>query len=73
MVRNLVGSLVFIGQGKQSTDWMLELLATKNRRLAAPTFAADGLYLVGVRYDARWGIPGMKGSIAGMMPAWIGA
>jgi len=73
MVRNLVGSLVFIGQGKQSTDWMLELLATKNRRLAAPTFAADGLYLVGVRYDARWGIPGMKGSMAGMMPAWIGA
>lgn len=73
MVRNLVGSLVFIGQDKQSTDWMLELLATKNRRLAAPTFAADGLYLVGVRYDARWGIPGMKGSMAGMMPAWIGA
>ena len=73
MVRNLVGSLVFIGQGKQSIDWMLELLATKNRRLAAPTFAADGLYLVGVRYDACWGIPAMKGSMAEMMPAWIGA
>ena len=73
MVRNLVGSLVFIGQGKQSIDWMLELLATKNRRLAAPTFAADGLYLVGVRYDARWGIPGMEGSMAKMMPVWIGA
>lgn len=73
MVRNLVGSLVFIGQGKQSIDWMLELLATKNRRLAAPTFAADGLYLVGVRYDARWGIPEMKGSMAEMMSAWIGA
>ena len=57
MVRNLVGSLVYIGQGRQPVAWMDELLAMKDRRLAAPTFAASGLYLVGVRYEAHWGLP----------------
>ena len=57
MVRNLVGSLVYIGQGRQPFGWMRELLAMKDRTQAAPTFAADGLYLVGVRYEAHWGVP----------------
>jgi len=57
MVRNLVGSLVYIGQGKYPPAWIAELLAAADRRLAAPTFAAAGLYLVGVRYEARWGLP----------------
>ena len=57
MVRNLVGSLVYIGQGRQPVGWMRELLAMKDRTQAAPTFAADGLYLVGVRYEAHWGVP----------------
>ena len=57
MVRNLVGSLVYIGQGKRPPDWMGELLSLKDRRLAAPTFSAAGLYLVGVRYEAHWGLP----------------
>lgn len=68
MVRNLVGSLVYIGQGKQPVGWVSELLAAKDRRLAAPTFAADGLYLVGVRYEAHWGIPAM----AETPPEWMG-
>ena len=57
MVRNLVGSLVYIGQGKHPPQWMAELLVAKDRRHAAPTFAADGLYLVGVCYESRWGLP----------------
>jgi tRNA pseudouridine38-40 synthase len=57
MVRNLVGSLVYVGQGKHSPDWMAELLGTADRRLAAPTFAAAGLYLVGVEYESHWGLP----------------
>jgi tRNA pseudouridine38-40 synthase len=36
---------------------MVELLDARDRRLAAPTFAADGLYLVRIGYDARWGLP----------------
>ncbi|HNB66400.1 tRNA pseudouridine(38-40) synthase TruA [Accumulibacter sp.] len=57
MVRNLVGSLVHVGQGKQAPDWISSLLASRDRRLAAPTFTADGLYLVAVHYPARWGLP----------------
>ena len=57
MVRNLVGSLVQIGAGKQAPSWMAELLATRDRRNAAPTFAPDGLYLSGIDYDDRFGLP----------------
>jgi len=57
MVRNIVGSLVHVGKGKQPPEWIAELLIARDRRLAAPTFAADGLYLSGVRYDARWSLP----------------
>ncbi len=57
MVRNLVGSLVYVGQGKQPPQWIAELLAAADRRLAAPTFAAAGLYLIGVQYEPHWVLP----------------
>lgn len=57
MVRNLVGALVLVGKGKQAPSWMGELLEMRDRRLAAPTFAPDGLYLTGIGYDEKWGIP----------------
>jgi tRNA pseudouridine38-40 synthase len=57
MVRNLVGSLVYIGQGKHPPEWMAQLLIAADRRVAAPTFAAAGLYLVGVDYEAHWELP----------------
>ena len=57
MVRNIVGCLVYVGKGNQPPQWISELIAAEDRRLAAPTFSADGLYLFGVRYDARWGLP----------------
>jgi tRNA pseudouridine38-40 synthase len=57
MVRNMVGSLVYVGQGKQPPSWIRDLLAAGDRKMAAPTFSAAGLYLVGVRYEDRWGLP----------------
>lgn len=63
MVRNLVGSLVYVGQGRESTDWMGELLAGKDRTKAAPTFMPDGLYLSRIEYDAKWGLPYEEPSI----------
>lgn len=57
MVRNMVGSLVYVGKGRHPADWIAELIAGRDRRLAAPTFAAAGLYLTGVEYDPRWEIP----------------
>ena len=60
MVRNVVGSRVYVGAGKQSTAWLGELMAARDRRLAAPTFAPDGLYLSGVEYDPAFGLPGFR-------------
>ncbi|MDR2172971.1 MAG: tRNA pseudouridine(38-40) synthase TruA [Burkholderiales bacterium] len=57
MVRNMVGALLWVGTGKQSVDWIAELLAMRDRAQAAPTFMADGLYLSGMDYDERFGLP----------------
>jgi tRNA pseudouridine38-40 synthase len=51
MVRNIVGSLVLVGQGKQSVKWVEETLASRDRRLAGPTAPAHGLMLMYVRYE----------------------
>lgn len=57
MVRNLVGSLVQVGDGRRPVQWMSEVLVSRNRSVAAPTFGAAGLYLASVRYDATWNLP----------------
>lgn len=57
MIRNIMGCLVQIGQGKKPPEWMAEVLAARERRAAAPTFSPDGLYFLGPRYEAHWGIP----------------
>lgn len=57
MVRNIVGALVYVGAGRESPGWLGQLLALRDRSRAAPTFAADGLYLSGVDYDPAWGLP----------------
>jgi len=57
MVRNLVGSLIYVGNGNFAPTWMGELLQQRDRTRAAPTFMPDGLYLAGVHYDPRWGLP----------------
>jgi tRNA pseudouridine38-40 synthase len=57
MVRNLVGSLVYVGIGRQSVDWITVLIAQKQRHLAAPTFAPEGLYLTKIDYDPKWQLP----------------
>ena len=57
MVRNIVGSLVYVGCGRQPADWVGDVLRKRDRRLAAPTFAASGLYLSHVEYPPHWGVP----------------
>lgn len=58
MVRNLVGALVYIGKGRHSAAWLAQVLAARDRSLAALTFPADGLYLCGVEYAPHWSLPG---------------
>jgi tRNA pseudouridine38-40 synthase len=57
MVRNIVGSLVYIGAGRQPVGWLAQLLASRDRTKAAPTFAPEGLYLEHIEYEAKWGLP----------------
>jgi tRNA pseudouridine38-40 synthase len=57
MVRNIVGALVMVGSGVRSDGWLADVLAARDRSLAAPTFAADGLYFLGPYYDAVHAIP----------------
>ncbi len=57
MVRNVVGALVYVGNGRRPASWLAELLAGRDRTRAAPTFAASGLYLTGVDYETRWNLP----------------
>jgi tRNA pseudouridine38-40 synthase len=60
MVRNLVGSLVYVGAGRQPPGWIGELIESRDRRLAAPTFAPDGLYLAAITYDPTFGLPAFR-------------
>jgi tRNA pseudouridine38-40 synthase len=50
MVRNIVGSLVEVGVGRRPPEWVADVLARRDRRLAGPTAPPHGLYLLSVRY-----------------------
>jgi tRNA pseudouridine38-40 synthase len=67
MVRNLVGCLLRIGSGRESPDWLGQLLEARDRTRAAATFAPEGLYLWSVDYPdaSRPALPGPR------MPALI--
>jgi tRNA pseudouridine38-40 synthase len=64
MVRNLVGTLVYIGIGRHPPQWAGDVLAGRDRAAAAPTFAACGLYLTRVEYDRELDLP--SGADVGM-------
>lgn len=57
MIRNIMGCLVYIGQGRQPPEWITQVLLARDRKAAAPTFSPDGLYFLGPRYAAHWGLP----------------
>ncbi len=60
MVRNLVGTLVYIGKGAQPVEWMAELLAVGDRTRAGLTFSPDGLYFCGPIYEPHWQLPSVR-------------
>ena len=53
MVRNLVGTLLEVGQGRRTPESLPGLLEARDRRLAGPTAPAHGLTLVHVHYPAE--------------------
>ncbi len=50
MVRNIVGTLVEVGQGRQTENWVAEVMAARDRRRAGTTAPPQGLFLVSVHY-----------------------
>jgi tRNA pseudouridine38-40 synthase len=50
MVRNLVGALVKVGQGRLTPTELKKILLSRSRSTAPPTAPAEGLYLFTVKY-----------------------
>ncbi|WP_207004719.1 tRNA pseudouridine(38-40) synthase TruA [Trinickia mobilis] len=57
MVRNLMGCLVAVGRGRYPVAWLSEVLASRDRNRAAPTFMPEGLYLAHVGYPETFAVP----------------
>ena len=53
MVRAIAGSLVDIGRGRRSPEWLSAVVASRDRRQAGPTAPAHGLFLVRVDYGEK--------------------
>ncbi|RTZ39295.1 tRNA pseudouridine(38-40) synthase TruA [Candidimonas sp. SYP-B2681] len=64
MIRNLMGALLYIGQNRQEPTWIDQLLSQRDRRMAAPTFAPDGLYLGRVDYPEEFQLPEISSEAA---------
>ncbi|MBU0908459.1 MAG: tRNA pseudouridine(38-40) synthase TruA [Proteobacteria bacterium] len=54
MVRNIIGTLIEVGQQRMSVSDFADLLQKKDRSLAGPTAPACGLFLKKVYYDESW-------------------
>ena len=61
MVRNIVGSLLQVGDGRRSPQWIGQLLAGRDRRKAGITAPAQGLSLRYVHYPEHFGLPPQQG------------
>ena len=57
MVRNIVGSLLEVGDGSRPEHWIAEVLEARDRRRAGPTAPPGGLVFLGPLYPADCGLP----------------
>ena len=54
MVRNIVGTLIEIGEGKRRSEEIIDILKSKDRRKAGKTANPEGLYLRNVFYQTNY-------------------
>ena len=55
MVRAMVGTLLYVSEGKILPDGLPRLLEQKDRRLTGPTVPPDGLYMTRIWYEGAVG------------------
>ena len=60
MVRNIVGSLVDVGNGKYPIAWFKDVLESCDRTVASMKAPANGLYFVGVDYGPAYPWPELQ-------------
>jgi tRNA pseudouridine38-40 synthase len=58
MVRNIAGSLMAVGRGEASPQWIGDVLEARDRTAAGVTASAEGLYFVKAKYPGKYGLPG---------------
>lgn len=63
MVRNIVGTVLLVGQRRMTLDGFTRVFKSKDRKQAGPTAPAHGLYLVSVVY------PGLSDESSPAIPA----
>ncbi len=51
MVRNIVGTLVFVGRGRRPKEWVAQALAARDRQQTGQTAPAQGLCLQEIFFD----------------------
>lgn len=66
MVRNIAGVLMTIGCGEQPPEWARSVLEARDRTAGGITAPPGGLYLTGVDYPERFGIPRLSPDL----PLW---
>ena len=52
-IRNIVGTLKLVGEGRWTEQDVIRILKAKDRSIAGPTAPAAGLYFLGVDYDSK--------------------
>ena len=57
MVRNIVGTLIDIGEGVLSPESIPIILDSKDRIKSGKTASSSGLYLVGIDYPGKFQLP----------------
>lgn len=57
MVRNIAGSLIRVGRGDASSEWVGEVLEQRDRAQAATTAPPEGLYFLAARYPGQYDLP----------------
>jgi len=57
MIRNIMGCLIMVGDGRKPASWVQEVLDARDRDAAAPTFSPHGLYFLGPTYAPQWDLP----------------